>query len=222
MTFFNIFSNKKEDSEEEKPKIKILIDNREKNSLVPSELIRLNQKIEFTQLQIGDYQLGNTIIERKTLSDLKSSIINKRIFDQINQLTSNEEISPLLIIELGDEDIYQGIIHENALRGFFLSLATNNKIPFIFSQNEKDTAKYLSVLANRKENKEFSLRPSRVLKTQEERQQFILEGFPNIGPVKAKALLEKFKTLNAIFNASEEELKEILGKQTNDFLNLLD
>lgn len=221
MPFYNIFSKEKERIPLEN-KTKILIDNREKNSLVPSELIKQGFQIEFTQLPLGDYQINNLLVERKTIQDLKASIINKRIFEQINQLMNNEEIKPLLIIEgILEEDIYSGIIHENALRGFFLSLATNYKIPFIFTQNSKDTAKYLAVLANKKQDAEHSLRASRIFKTKEEQLQFILEGFPNIGPVKAKALLGRFHSLKNIINA-QEELEEILGKRTKEFKKLTD
>ena len=53
----------------------IIVDKREKNSLVISELIRRKIPIEIKQLEIGDYIIGDTIIERKTKSDFISSII---------------------------------------------------------------------------------------------------------------------------------------------------
>ena len=52
--------------------------------------------------------------------------------------------------------------------------------------------------------------------------QFILEGFPNVGPKKAKALLEKFGSLKEIINANEEELREILGGRAGDFKKLVE
>ncbi|MEK6927229.1 MAG: ERCC4 domain-containing protein [Nanoarchaeota archaeon] len=217
MTFYNIFS--KSPITQTSSLQKILIDNREKNSLVPSELSKLHHEIEFIQLKVGDYIVNNIPIERKTIQDLKSSIINKRIFEQLKQLQLNQGI---LIIEGIDENIYQGIIHENALRGFFLSLATENKVPFIFSQSPKDTAIYLSLLSKRNPNKEISLRQSQILPTKSEQLQFILEGFPNIGPSKAKALLKQFNSLKSIFNASESELEPILKSKTQDFLKLLE
>ena len=60
---FNIFSEKKI---KEKIKPKILIDYREKNSLVPSILSK-DFEIEFKQLPVADYIINNTAIERKTL-----------------------------------------------------------------------------------------------------------------------------------------------------------
>ncbi len=218
MPFHNIFSKTKETPEQ---KIKIIIDNREKQSLVASELASLGFQIEFQQLNIGDYLVNDVAVERKTIPDLKSSIINKRIIQQLLELKQYPK--NLLIIEgISDEDIYQGIIHENALRGFLLSVALEFQVPIIFTQNEKDTAKYLSVLAKKSPKKDFSMRAGKLFKTKEERLQFILEGFPNIGPVKAKALLDKFKSIKNIINAEEKDLQEILGSRTKDFLDLLE
>ena len=76
MPFHNIFSKEKETIEN---KIKIIIDNREKQSLVASQLANLGFQIEFQQLKVGDYLVNDVAVERKTINDLKSSIINKRI-----------------------------------------------------------------------------------------------------------------------------------------------
>jgi ERCC4-type nuclease len=216
MPFFDIFSNKKED----KSRTTILIDNHEKNSLVPAELVNLGLQIEFTHLKVGDYLINDLAVERKTISDLKSSIINKRIFSQIQDIKQYPKC--LLIVEgINDEFIYSGIIHENALRGFLLSATLDQHIPLVFTQDSKDTAKYLAIISNRKQNKKLSLRPGKVFFTKEERIQFILEGFPGIGPTKAKSLIKKFGSLKSIVDASNDELKEILGARTKDFRELI-
>jgi len=218
MTFYNIFSKKQEKPREES-KIKIIIDNREKQSLVPSQLSNLGFQIEFRQLPVGDYLINDTIIERKSINDLKSSIINKRIISQLIELKNYPK--SLLIVEGLNENTRQGIIHENALRGFLLSVALEFQVPIIFTEDEKDTALYLSILAKKTKNKEISLRQSPKFKTKDERLQFILEGFPNIGPVKSKALISQFKSLKSIINASEEQLQPILGSRTREFMDLL-
>jgi Fanconi anemia group M protein len=213
----NIFSSKKV----QKEKLKIQIDNRERNSLIPSYLIKQGFEVEFKQLPVADYLIKNIAIERKSVSDLKSSIINKRIIQQLLELKQYPK--HLLLVEgVLDQDIYssQGI-HENALRGFLLSVALEYQTPIIFTHNEEDTAKYIYVLAKKDKSRDFSLRASKIFLSKKEQLQFILEGFPNVGPAKAKALLEKFKTLNNIFNASEDELKEILGRRAEEFKSLL-
>ena len=218
MTFHDIFSKKKES---QIPKAQtIIIDIHEKNSLVPAELSHLEIPFEFQHLKVADYVINNIAIERKTIQDLKSSIISKRIFDQIKNLKQYEQ--NMIIIEGLQEDLTNNeILHENAVRGFLLSLAIQEKIPFILTKNEKDTAGYLSLLARKKQSSEIALRPSRILATKEEQIQFVLEGFPNIGPAAAKKLLIHFKSLKNIFLASEEDLKFILGKKAETFYKIL-
>ncbi len=217
MTFHNIFSNKPSASSPQYQKI--IIDIHEKNSLVPAELSHLSIPFEFQHLEVGDYFINNTLIERKTIQDLKSSIISKRIFEQIKNLKQHP--SPLLLLEGAQESLTNNtILHENAIRGFLLSLV-KEKIHYILTQNEKDTALYLSILARTKKPSQISLRPSRLPGTKAEQAQFILEGFPGIGPAKAKFLLSRFHSLKNIFNAEDKELQEVLGKKAKDFISIL-
>lgn len=216
--FLDIFSKKKFDDCE---KVKILIDHREKNSLVASYLMKEGFDVEFQQLPVADYIVNDAAIERKTVSDLKGSIINKRIVSQLLELKQYERCF-LLVEGILDEDLYNGGIHENAFRGFLLSVALEYKVPIIFTHDEEDSAKYISVLARKKSKNEFGVRASKILFSREEQQQFILEGFPHVGPAKAKKLLEKFGSLAAVFTASEDELKEVLGVRAREFRELLE
>lgn len=217
MKIYNIFSKKKI----KEKKIKIEVDNREKGSLVASELANLGIEIEFKQLPVGDYIVNGVAIERKTISDFKTSIINKRIISQLLEIKQFPQ--QIFILEgISEENLYEGIIHENAFRGFLLSVALEYRVPIIFTQNSKDTAKYLSVLAKKTDKKDYSIRPGKILFSKEEQLQFILEGFPYIGPITAKKLLKKFGSIKNIINASEFELTEILGKRASDFKKLID
>ena len=217
MQILDIFS-KRESKEEIKEKIKVEVDWREKNSLVPSELCRQGMDVEFKQLPIGDYIIKGIVIERKTISDFKSSIVNKRIITQLLELKQHEK--SLLILEGINDEMYIGGIHENAFRGFLLSVALEFRVPVIFTYDEVDTAKYISVLS-RKEKKDISFRASKIFLNDKEQLQFILEGFPNVGSKKTQKLLEKFGSLKEIFNASVEELEAILGKRAGEFRKLI-
>ena len=221
---FNIFSRKKvRIKEEQKEKKKIIVDYREKNCLIPYELIDLGIEVEFKELKIGDYIAGNVIIERKTISDFISSMLNKRIFSQIEDLKQFE--NKLLIIEgIEERELYNDNnetgVNANAIRGLLLSITLKHKIPIIFTKNSEDTAKYLFILLNKKEN-EMSLNAKKKARNKKEQLQFILEGFPGIGPKTAKKLLKEFKSIKNITNASEEELRNILGKKAEIFFELI-
>lgn len=200
----------------EKPKV--IADYREKNSLVISYLISHGADVETKELKVADYLVKDVAIERKTVQDFLSSMINKRLIKQIEELQQYK--NKLLIIEgLEEHELYNDHpegISGNAIRGFLLSILLKDKIPIIFTKNSEDTAKFLLVLA-KKRDKEMSQISKKKSFNNKERMQFILEGFPGIGPNTAKKLLEKFKTLKGIFNASEDDLKDCIGKKSEIF-----
>jgi Fanconi anemia group M protein len=193
---------------------KIIIDNRERNSLVPSELIKMEIPIEFQQLKVGDYIINNTVIERKTISDFVSSMINKRLFKQLEEMSQYPQ--QLLLIEGSQEELERTGINPNAIRGFLLTITLKFKVSIIFTKDQEETATYLKILWNKKE-KSMSFNVSKRNLTKDERLSFILEGFPNIGPKKSKDLLKEFKTIQNVLNASEEALKKVLGKRAPEF-----
>lgn len=216
----NIFSNpkiKKEEKSEEKQKI--IVDYREKSSLVISELISLGLEIDFRELKVADYLVNNVAIERKTISDFISSMINGRIKRQLEEIQQYE--NRLLIIEgIDEQELYSDDnekgVNANAIRGFLLSISLKHKTPIIFTKNEEDTAKFILVLARKKET-ESSLNVTKKSLNKKERMQFLLEGFPGIGPKNAKKLLEKFRTIKNILNSPTEELEKVIGKKAEIF-----
>ncbi|MBL7059292.1 hypothetical protein ISS08_02470 [Candidatus Pacearchaeota archaeon] len=222
-TIFNIFSKEKKVKKE--IPIKIIIDHREKNSLVISELEELNFNLEFKQLKVADFLIKDVAIERKTVDDFISSIKNKRLIRQLEEIQQYKK--KLLIIEgLDEQDLYSDSdlsgMHPNSIRGFLLSILLKYNVPIIFSKNYKDTAKFISLIAKKKTNSEASLNVNKRTLNSKERLQFILEGFPGIGPKNAKKLLKEFKTLKNLFNAEEEKLKDILGKKAEVLIKFRD
>ena len=222
----NIFAPKKEKNSKEEVKEKISMDYRERNSLVYSELVKLGIEVEIKELKVADYLVKDVAIERKTISDFISSMINKRLTKQLEELQQYE--NRLLIVEGWDEQelyyddaVQEGGMHPNAVRGFLLSILLKYKVPIIFSKDCPDTARFISVLAKR-QGKELSLNVSKKTLSIQERLQFILEGFPGIGPKTARKLLKKFKTLKNIFNAKEEDLREILGKKSTAIKEIIE
>lgn len=219
---FNIFSTKKI---KERPveKKKIVADYREKNSLVIANIISLGIGIEFRELKVADYIVGNVAVERKTVSDFISSMINRRLLNQLENLKQYEK--RLLIIEgMEERELYNDDngngINANAIRGFLLSIALRHNIPVIFTKNSEDTAKYFLVILNKKE-RVISMHAKRKSLNRKEQLQFIIESFPGIGPKTSKKLLEKFGTIKGIMNASENELKECIGKKAETLIELI-
>ncbi len=219
---FNIFSKRKVHVQQ-KEKKKIIVDYREKNCLIPYELMDMGIDVEYRELKVGDYVAGDVVIERKTISDFISSMLNKRIFGQIEDLKQFE--NKLLLIEgMEEKELYNDNnetgVNANAIRGFLLSITLKHKIPTILTKNSEDTAKYLFILLNKKEN-EMSLNAKKRGRNKKEQLQFILEGFPGIGPKTAKRLLKEFRTIQNIVNSDIEYLRKIIGKKADILIELI-
>jgi Fanconi anemia group M protein len=211
---FSIFPKKRKRKPKERPTI--IVDYREKDSLVISELIDLGILVEFKNLKVADYLVQGVAIERKTVSDFISSMKNRRLLKQLEELSQYKD--RLLIVEgIDEQDLYTDSedwvgMHPNAIRGFLLSILLKYKTPIIFTKNYEDTAKFLGVLSRRK-SKEMSLNVKKKSLNKKEQKQFILEGFPGIGPATSKKLLKEFKTIRETLNSGEEDLKRIIGKK---------
>lgn len=208
---YNIFKRKdKLIKDKEKPKI--IVDIHEKNSLVPSYLKEKEAEIEFKSLKIGDYLVGNIIIERKTIQDFISSMISKRLILQLRELSRVKNKLFLLEGHIDEEGF-----NPNAIRGMLLSICLEINIPLIFTKDSKETADYLFLISKKqKKSSEVSLHSRKGL-TKKEKIQYILESFPNIGPSTSKKLLKKYKTLSSIFNLPPEEIKKEIGKKAEAF-----
>ncbi len=220
----DIFSRRKSIIKKEIPKIKIDVDYREKQSLVPAQLVKLGIEPDFKELKVADFIVGGVAIERKTVSDFISSMINRRLLKQLEELQQYPK--KLLLIEgIDRQELYSDEnttgMHANSIRGFLLSIVLKHNVPIIFTKDCADTAKFISVIANKKETS-ISLNAKKKSMNKKEQAQFILEGFPGIGPKSAKKLLEEFKSLKNIFNASENDLKKILGVKATILKTLIE
>lgn len=146
---------------------------------------------------------------------------------QAKELTSNAR-KPLIIIE--GENVYNSFLHPNAIRGAIASLTVDFKIPIIQTKDETDTAYMLKTIAKREQKddeskKEISVRTKTKPVTLKEQQLFITESLPGIGPVSAKSLLNHFKSVKAMLNATKDELKEVEGigeKTAAGMLNVIE
>ena len=219
--FENIFSK---GSAKQKQKLKIIADNHEKNSLVMSELVALGVDVEIKHLPVADFLVNGVAIERKTISDFLSSMINKRLVRQLEEIKQYPKY--LLIIEgIDEQELYNDCSHEginsNAIRGFLLSILLEFQVPIIFAKDYEDTAKFLYLLGKKERKNHVSIRARKKALNKKEQLQYILEGFPGIGPATAKKLLKRFGCIKKIINASDEELKREIGKKSELFCRII-
>ena len=195
----------------------VFADSREGNSKVIRHLSEMEIDVQIRSMAVGDYQVSDeVVIERKTAKDFVDSIIDKRLFKQAREL-SEEFKRPLLILE-GD-DIYNGMLHPNAVRGTIAAIAIDFGISIIPTRNSEDTAAMIKRIAVREQSGDkvnIQIRTDKKPTSLWEQQLFIIESLPNIGPVNAKNLLKHFGTVENVIKATEGELQEVegIGKKT--------
>ena len=197
----------------------IYIDSREMRSGIAKRLRDKGAKIEIINLDVADYVLSERVgVERKTVNDFLDSIVSaEKLFSQILNLKKSYP-RPILIIE--GENLY-GIrrINPHAVRGAIASIAVDFGVPVIFTKNENETSDFLLAIAKREQeikSREVVLHAEKTKRDQKEELEYVVSAIPDVGPVIARNLLERFGTVKSLANADVDELMMVpkVGKKT--------
>lgn len=194
---------------------KIIIDNRERNMELIEALAAIGVSMEFKNVHVGDYVISERVcIERKTISDFESSIINGRLFDQVKRLREHY-LFPILMLE-GDPEEFK--MKNNVINGTIAALYIDHSIEVICTYNPKNSAEIIASLAKHEQAHDPripSLKGGARAYTHEQFQEFMVGNLPGVGPKLAKSLLRHFHSVKAIANAGEEELMKVdkIGKK---------
>jgi DNA excision repair protein ERCC-4 len=189
-----------------------VVDEREKKSGIPNLLRGIGISLEIKTLPIGDYIVApETIVERKTISDLVSSIFDGRLFDQCHRLKENYQF-PILVIEGNIDEIEE--LTENSLvfYGAISSIALDFKIPVIHTPNASHTSKLLVSMCSRKDaSKGPFIKKIRKSNDIQKQQLSILCSLPGVGEKTAIRMLEKFGTPLRVLSSTTTELSKVSG-----------
>jgi len=192
--------------------IRIVVDEREKKSGIPGILKGIGISLEIKTLPIGDYIVApETVVERKTISDLVSSVFDGRLFDQCNRLKEHYKF-PILLIEGNIDEIEE--LTENSLvfYGAISSVAIDFKIPVIHTPNASHTSKLLVSMCSRKDaSKGPFIKKIRKSNDIQKQQLSMLCSLPGVGEKTAILMLEKFGTPLRVLSSSTTELSKISG-----------
>lgn len=207
--------------------VRIVVDERERNSNIPELLKNAGAIIDFTQLKVGDYIVSSeTAIERKTVRDLVSSIYDGRLFLQCSDLVKYYQ-KPLLVVqgniaELAEspEDTEEADVKLHAERMLLaydalITVAMEFRIPIIHTPSAEHTAQLLVTLVNRS-LREGKAKGPLLRKIKKEnpiyiQQLSVLASLPGVGEKLATRMLKKFDTPIRALNASAAELSIIPG-----------
>ena len=192
--------------------IRIVIDERERKSGIPKLLQTIGVDVEIKTLPVGDYIVSHeTIVERKSINDLMSSIFDGRLFDQCNRLKEHFQF-PIIVVEGNVDEIES--ISENPLvfYGALSTVAIDFKIPIIPTPSASHTAKLLVSLASRKNaSKGPLLKKIKKSNDIQKQQLLVLSSLPGVGEKTAIRMLKKFGTPLKVLSDSTIDLAKIPG-----------
>ncbi|MEM0485372.1 MAG: ERCC4 domain-containing protein [Thermoplasmata archaeon] len=198
----------------------IVVDDREKESVVVRQLQKMGVELSFQHLEIGDYILGDVVIERKEVNDYVSSLIDGRLQKQLYHLSYHYPYSILIVEGYVEEVLLHRKIHRSAYLSSLASAIYKRApegqmgvVSVLTFPTPFDTSLFLYHL--HKKIEEGGVRLPVIVKKKgslmKERVVNIVCSLPGISEVKAKRLLQKFKSVHRIVNASVKELMEVDG-----------
>lgn len=207
--------------------VRIVVDERERNSNIPELLKSAGAFIDFTQLKVGDYLVSSeTAVERKTVRDLVSSIYDGRLFVQCSDLVKYYQ-KPLLVVQGNiselvetSEDVEEGETKPHAEKMLLaydalITVTMEFRIPTIHTPSAEQTAQLLVTLVNRSLRDGKATGPLlRKIKKENPlyiQQLSVLASLPGVGDKLATRMLRKFDTPIRALNASAAELSIIPG-----------
>lgn len=197
-----------------RPSVTIRVDRREVGSGVPQCLGELEWvTLIVEQLDVADYVLSPRLaVERKSAGDFVASILDKRLFSQVEQLSRAYERG-VFVVE--GPSLYEvSNLHPNAIRGALSFLVVLGGVSLLRSESPRDSALLLATMARHEQHGlgyELSYHPKRHSPSPRLQMRYLVEDLPGIGPRIAESLLEQFGTLRALFAAGEEELRQVPG-----------
>lgn len=131
-----------------KPKLQIQIDDREIGMKEIADTLDLNIEFIKTRLSEGDYVFQDIGIERKTIDDFCSSILDGRIDSQIPRM--KEKYNKVIVIVVGNIKDRKVDIHENCVLGMLSKLVVNFDVNVLFVDDEFQFLYLIKRIAERK------------------------------------------------------------------------
>jgi len=193
---------------------KLIVDSREPLGFIFPFLDEENIEYSCEELNSGDFILSvekGIAVERKEVNDFVSSIMDRRLFNQVAKMKVDYD-NPIIIIE-GDIHSVRSAIDMNAIRGALSWISVIEGVTVHHTSSLQDTCKTLAIMhrhATEGLGYEVPLRANKP-KDLSSSCQYLVEGLPSCGPATAKKLLQFFGSPFSVFTASKDELLSVPG-----------
>ena len=196
--------------------IHIRIDTQEQHSGIPALLAAMPQvHIEVIPLRMGDYDIGGDpcrVFERKTGSDFLISLAQGRLFAQLTALRKSR-FAPILLLEGDPLRVDHSQMGPESIRGALTYITAILRVPVLPSRGPADSAHLVYAAAKQCQVGHAARGPAagRRRATLPERQMQIVLSLPGIGPVTARAVCARFRSLHDLLSADATQLATVPG-----------
>ncbi|MHA1881574.1 MAG: ERCC4 domain-containing protein [Candidatus Thorarchaeota archaeon] len=190
----------------------ILIDHREDDALV-FQIVHEVGNCEVTRLPVGDYIVGDTIIERKSATDFVNSLKSGRLWDQALKMSELEEYSKMFVV-IGNirKELFRRKVPRMSYYGTLAKLVRSFNISVIELRYDTEFITFLKMLLKQitKKTEKPTLKRKKYDNYYDVAED-MLTIIPGVGRKTAKSLMKHFGCLRRIAWANESDFVNVPG-----------
>lgn len=208
--------------------LRVVVDEREKISVIPNLLKEFGLLVDYRMLEVGDYIISpDSAIERKRKQDFLKSLYSGRLFDQAYRLSQTYEHS-VLIVEGKLSYFMERMAKPHVFWGALATLTYKYGLNIFFTTEAQQTAALIYALIRhrsfvRPKGPFVQKKPKTI--NLEKSQLTLVSNLPSVGLRLADRLLKQFRTVRRVFCASVAEFSLVKGigrKKSEKIAKVLD
>jgi ERCC4-type nuclease len=194
--------------------MRVVVDDRERASVVACHLCELGAEVEVARLPLGDFLVdGRLLVERKTVADLAASVCDGRLFRQAKRLASHADQRVCIILEGTSRDAGAAGVSREALQGAMVSLTLVFGLPVLRARDEHETARLVVYAAGQLARTALGIsrRVAHRTRRGDRARLEMLQAIPGIGPRRALALLTRFGNVARLAASTPDSVAAVPG-----------
>lgn len=207
---------------------RVVVDERERQSRVPDLISKLDVRVYYSRLPVGDYVVSPEIAaERKSIGDFVSSVYDGRLFSQAASLSTAFK-KPYIVVEGDVTKVGAMVKNLGSYYGAIASVTVTYDLRLMHTASTEETALAIASLA--KNSRARPLPPGlgqAPPKSKDEAQQqlYLVSSLPGVGMKLAKRMLARYGTPRKVVTLTEAQLAMIPGlgpKRASKIAHVLD